>query len=389
MKVDVIIIGAGPAGGMSALRLAKSGLKVAVLEKEKMPRPKACGGAISAATLERLQRWFSPTVASRAGKIRLCHNYAKPDIEAALDKPVILVDREHFDQELIQAALHEGNGDVTLKDDWPVERIDEAGNGLTVCGPRGEKIQAGFLIGADGANSRSARFLGLNHRSAAGMAIDALVRTNEKTMERFDSTVRFNYFCIPSGYGWIFPKRDWLSCGMGSWCKPYPTRRDMHDFLERSLPAGSIRSVQMRAHPVPLWTGFRRIATRRACLVGDAADMVHPITGEGIRFALDSGVLSAETILSLVTGPAGKTASQRSVQADELGCRMYEKRIKQTIGQQFEIMQGLALPVFLAAPDLFYRKFILEGRDLGTTYRNLAERIKTCGVEPVPGSVDG
>ena len=375
MRVDVAIIGAGPAGAMTALRLAGTGLKTALLEKKKVPRSKACGGAIPKACIERLHQWLQPTVAAEARRIRFGTDSRKPDIETTLERPISLVDRKRFDHQLIEAARSRAGGDSVFRDNWPVGAIDAARNGLTVRGPRSEKIKADFIVGADGAGSLTARLLGLHHRHAEGFAIDASVQTSQQTLAHYHGTIEFHCFTIPFGYGWIFPKDDRLSCGIGSLCKPFPSRGHMSRFLERSLPAGSIRSVQMRSHPIPVWSGFRRIASPRACLVGDAACLVNPITGEGIRYALESGRMAAETILALAGRTGGRGGLPVSADAQGAGCEIFEKRIHQTIGQELEILRLFALPVFLEAPELFYRKFILEGRDVTATYRNLADRV--------------
>ena len=388
MAVDVAIIGAGPAGGMAALRLAGTGLKVAVLEKKQVPRTKACGGAISTAAYELLRKWFAPTIAARAYAARFTHNYAAPKITKTLTKPLLLLDRSRFDRELIEAALVKGSGDIALRDNWPAEHIEKTKSGLRIHGPGHQSIEAGYLIGADGAGSITSNFLGLNPRAATGVAIDASVSTTDGGMDAYQSTVEFNYRCVPSGYGWIFPKGDRLSCGIGSWHRPFPTRRDMHNFLHRSLPAGSIRSVKMQTHPVPLWSGYRHMASDNVFLAGDAAHLVDPVSGEGIRFALISGKLAAEAIVSLAGGTAGNVRSLPSESDEAVGGLAYERKVHQVIGRELEIRRLFALPVFLEAPDLFYRKFVLEGRDMAATYRHLAEKIHTRAAKPISAMVD-
>ena len=375
MRVDVAIIGAGPAGAMTALQLAGTGLKTALLEKKRVPRSKACGGAIPKACIEGLHQWLQPTVAAEAQRVRFGTGSRKFDIETMLERPISLVDRKRFDHQLIEAARRRAGGDSVFRDDWPVETIDAARSGLTVRGPRSDIIEADFIVGADGANSLTARLLGLHHRKAEGFAIDASVRTSQQTLAHFRDTIEFHCFAIPFGCGWIFPKGDRLSCGIGSLCKPFPSRGHMSRFLERSLPAGSIRSVQMRSHPIPIWNGFRRIASSRACLVGDAASLVNPITGEGIRYALKSGRLAAETILALAGRAGGRDGLPISADTEGDGCEIFERRIHQTIGRELEVLRLFALPVFLEAPELFYRKFILEGWDITATYRELADRV--------------
>ena len=118
-------------------------------------------------------------------------------------------------------------------------------------------------------------------------------------------------------------------------------------------------------------------------LAGDAANLVDPVTGEGIRFALLSGMLAAETILSLAGGAAERIRPPPTESAKAAGGMAYERRVHHAIGRELEIRRLFALPVFLEAPDLFYRKFVLEGRDMAATYRNLAEKFNTRVAEPI------
>ena len=133
------------------------------------------------------------------------------------------------------------------------------------------------------------------------LTIDAKVEVVPEILEAEKEQATFNFFCLPQGYGWIFPKTGYLSCGVGSWSRNHSLPKAMDDFLAKSFPAGSIRSVKRSGHPIPIYAGHREIATQRVCLVGDAANLVDPIMGEGIRFALESGSLAAEIIKILLT----------------------------------------------------------------------------------------
>ena len=368
---------------MAAARLVHSGLKIVVLEKQRVPRAKACGGAVSKTTLELMKRWFSPSIEAKAENIRLYHNYQSPKLHRRLKSPIFLLDRKKIDHQLIESTIRRGRDNLVFKDEFRVTSIREKRETVIVHGKNQEEIQAAYLIGADGADSIAARSLGLNRPSARGFAIDASVELDAAVFHSLENSVQFNYYCIPFGYGWIFPKKGYLSCGIGSWQKPFPTRKDLDIFLKKSLPAASIHSVHTRAHPVPLYGQHRSIATRRVCLVGDAANLVHPLTGEGIHYALTSGALAADTLLELMHSDASDIKDMETKERHRIGCKLYEKQIHASIGREFYNLQQLALPLFLNKPDFFYRKFVMEGRDYSRVYQHLAQRMNAAGVNAV------
>ena len=143
----------------------------------------------------------------------------------------------------------------------------------------------------------------------------------------------------------------------------------MDDYLARSLPAGSIRSATRSGHPIPLFEGPARIATRRTCLVGDAASLVDPVLGEGIRFALESGRLAATVVAALLGD--GVDADGRRVE----DCGAYQAAIDAGIGREFERLRRFVLPVFLGSPAFFFRQFIEDRRSYVALARSLDARM--------------
>ena len=152
--------------------------------------------------------------------------------------------------------------------------------------------------------------------------------------------------------------------------------RNLEDFLAKSFPAQSILAVKQSVHPVPIYGGHRRIATRRVCLVGDAANLVDPVMGEGIRFAIRSGEIAADVIIGLTGAkPRDDVESAVSSASRDLG-RTYQRLIHNGIGADLNILYRLALPFFLEAPQFFYQKFVLEGHSYLNLSRNLAIQMK-------------
>lgn len=359
--VDVAIVGAGPGGGMAACRLAPTGARIAILEKEHLPRHKACGGALSGGVREILDWDISPWIENEVRQRRNLFDYAREQVGQI--EPFLLVNRGAFDAHLIERAVTLGNGRVDLRQGFRVAHVEEKERGIIVHSQSGERLEADFVIGADGAFSTVARSLELNRDVTRGPALDAEVEVTPEVYDTHKNTVTFNFFCLPHGYGWIFPKRaGLLSCGICAWAGRPKLAEALNDFLTRSLPPDGIRRVETYGHVVPLYSGARQIATRRACLVGDAANLVDPILGEGIGFALQSGAIAADVIAGLL-GAGGGSRAGASPEAD---CQAYQALIQEGIGARLDHLLRFVQIVFLGAPELFYRRFILRGNDQGS-----------------------
>lgn len=374
-NVDVAIIGTGPGGGMAACRLAESGLSVLVLEKESLPRRKPCGGGIpSVAT--RLFDWdISPYVESQIFTVKNVLDYEQP-IERTRPASILMVDRSRFDQHLVERAVSLGKGRVVLREGFRVSSVEEQEGGVTIIEKSGERVHASFLIAADGAFSPTARCLGMKRGSKPAVAIDAEVEVEPDVYEAEAGRATFNFFCLPNGYGWIFPKNGVLSCGVGSWGGKPQLQVEMKSFLEKTFPPGSIRSVERFGHPIPVYSKKQQMATRRVCLVGDAAGLVDPVMGEGIRFALISGVLAAGVVAGLLETPLAKSAIPDLPRWGEADVRIYERLVYQHIGADLDALARYIVPLYLNNPGYFYRKFFIERKSYLYLARKLAQQFQ-------------
>jgi flavin-dependent dehydrogenase len=168
----------------------------------------------------------------------------------------------------------------------------------------GERLHCRYLIGADGAESIVARSLPLppQRNNGNGIAIESEIP--------FDSSIHFprrelqfinlDFGGVPNGYGWVFPKKEWLSIGIGGMfreTKKINPRQYYKSFLKGLdyIPEG--KTGKVTGHPLPsFYDEKQKVSQGNILLVGDAAHLMDPLQGEGIYYAIRSGMLAGEAI---------------------------------------------------------------------------------------------
>ncbi len=302
-RFDVIVCGAGPAGCHAARLLAEEGASVLLLEKEKLPRYKACGGGLTLRTLASLdleekaciQRWTVGSHCCLDGKIWA---------EARADGPVVaMVMRQDLDTHLARLASRSG---VRLMEGTRVDEVEENHSGITVRTGSG-RFDADYLVAADGANSKVARCLGLSDRARLHPAISAELHPADGVI---DSDYRemglYDMGAAPGGYAWSFPKANQYSVGISA---PFGRPRDLRQRFERFVAShpnlATCRREHCRGWFLPIFSRTDLIASLRTILIGDAAGCVDPFTGEGIAHALKSASLAAGFLTQRLAEGAG------------------------------------------------------------------------------------
>lgn len=332
MIYDVIIAGSGPAGSMAAYLLAKAGLDVLVLEKESLPRYKACGGGLPhrAQTLIPFPVTHALEFQSAGGIVAY---QGKPIFRTRTMKPyAALVMRDVFDQYLIEKAEAEG---AVVRDVCRVSGVELLSEGVRVRSSQGED-HTRVLLGADGVNSVVAHVTGIITKRRTGSALEAEITVPLTAMETQGTLATFDFGAISHGYGWIFPKSDHFSVGVfNASDKKEPQLRTILDQYLASQPhIGSYEVRQIRGHRIPLGGAQENLHLGgRVLLAGDAANMADPFLGEGIYYALQSGIIAAESILAQWDHPT-------------LNFESYSRRIWQEVLPHFQYAHRIAKLVY-------------------------------------------
>jgi geranylgeranyl reductase family protein len=293
-RCDALVVGAGPAGSSCARALHAAGLDVVVIDRSSFPRDKVCAGWITPPVLDALQidpddyalgRTWQPITAFRTGLIG-----GRP-VETDFGRPVSYgIRRCEFDDYLLRRS----GARLILGE--PVREIVREGTEWVVNG----RLRAPVLVGAGGHACPVARRLRGDEQVPVIRAQEAEFPVGSEGAGALVGGVPELYFCDDlAGYGWVIRKGDFINVGLG--------RDDPHDLpghVQRfcdwlratgrlsACPAASFKGHAYRlydtAMPVPLADGI--------LLIGDAAGLAHPQTGEGIRPAIESGLLAADVI---------------------------------------------------------------------------------------------
>ena len=296
-RFDLIILGSGPAGSAAATVAARAGLRVALLDKSAFPRDKLCGGAVSGRCVRYLHTIFGQPVTSglfrTLTRLRLSH--AGEGLGLIKDAPPLhMTMRRDFDTVLHHHAIAAGASIfapvriVRIVPDTPAVELAD-----------GRVLESALLIGADGCNSATARALYGRPFDPADVsfALEVELPRRRGTFR----TVEIDLAAANWGYGWIFPKNDSITIGVGGMHLRNPDMKaHMRAYLERYVPAEDASNALQGCKGAFLPAGIyrKRPGAGRVLLAGDAAGLVDPVTGEGIAWALRSGQLAAEACVA-------------------------------------------------------------------------------------------
>lgn len=294
-RCDVLIVGGGPAGSSCAWALGGSGLDVAVIDRSPFPRDKVCAGWITPPLVDALALDLDDYARGRT--LQAIHSFrtgliGRPPVETRFERTVSYGIRRC---ELDDYLLRRCGARLVLGE--AVREISRDGSQWLVNG----RIRAPMLVGAGGHNCPVAR-----HLRGGAEATVPIIRAQEAEYplpQGYAGPVVGEtpelYFCPDlAGYGWVFRKGDYLNIGLGR-----EDPRDLPGQVQRFCGwlRESGRLVEdppaFKGHAYRLYDGAMGApAADGVLLLGDAAGLAHPQTGEGIRPAAESGLLAAQVI---------------------------------------------------------------------------------------------
>ncbi|MFZ3058141.1 MAG: geranylgeranyl reductase family protein [Candidatus Methanoperedens sp.] len=336
MKYDVIVAGMGPAGATAAYELSKKGFKVLALDKQKHPRYKPCGGGLTAKIEKILDPDFKKVVERTIFKVNFTFK-GTGDIRAVSDQPIVyMVMRDVFDNFLVEKARAAG---AEIHEQEKITHVEE-GKDCVIVMTEKDMYSSKLLIGADGVNGIVARSLGLKPKKKIAVLIEGEVKVKEKAFNKVCDEILFDFGSVPYGYGWIFPKADHLSLGVGGLKEMIKNPKSYYSqFLSDQYLLDGIESERKFGYTVPFFDGESKITSIRTMLTGDAAALVDPFLGEGIYYAIRSGQIAAEAAQGILT--------------ENTTTAIYQERIAQEIYSEFQYAQKIGM-VFYTFPKLGY-----------------------------------
>ncbi len=355
---DVLIVGGGPAGSSCAGQLHRAGLRVIVIDRAKFPRDKVCAGWVTPEVMQTLSinmddyrdgRVLQPITGFLTGSIG--GDCIRTDYEETVSYGIR---RCEFDTYLLERCGAE-TAQAT-----PLKSLERSGGEWIV----NDSFRAPLVVGAGGHFCPVSRHMGNSDPQQVGVVMAQEVEfemTEEQAQNcAAEGNVPELYFCPDlQGYGWCFRKGNFLNIGLGRESEDHLSTHvaEFSKYLidRRRIPADS--PTRYKGHAYRLYgKAPRKIIDDHILLIGDAAGLAYPQSGEGIRPAVESGLLAAEVILS----------ASPNYRADDLA--EYHRRLTERFGDEHQLEGGIPLPAglrrFVAAKLLatgwFTRRVLLD-----------------------------
>lgn len=290
---EVIVVGTGPAGSMAARELAKAGIHTALIDREKLPRYKTCGGGVTWRARKIFSVDIQPVVEREYYHADLIFVNDDMRFTVKRDQPIItMVMRDALDHHLVKAAQAAG---AELMDAAEVIAVEQ--NGMVVLKTNRGQLQSHCLIAADGALSPVAKMCGWKETRFLIPALEYEVVVSDDDFARLAQTVRFDIDAIPCGYAWSFPKQKHLSLGVASAKRGKINLHDYYRSYLRQLGVTTVIHEEKHGFQIPM-TPRRDVFVKNAVvLAGDAAGFADPVTAEGISNSALSGKIAASAII--------------------------------------------------------------------------------------------
>src|SRR5215831_15575925 len=306
--MQIVVVGGGPAGAWASTLLARQGHSVTLIDPQ-APWEKPCGGGVTAKALTSFGIFESALPRNNIDRITIYFGDTR-SVTVNPKDPVAVVSRRDLGKYLVEEA--EKSGVSLLKK--RITKIERLTRGWRLSA-RDSSLQSDFLIGADGATSLVRRSV-----STGLQPEDLCVTLGYFIPGNFPAHMKIYFAPAFEGYIWSFPRQSHTSYGLITRSEPGWTSRAktlLSNFIVADLGAEVFEQAEFYSAPVPClgpqsWKK-NRISGDGWALVGDAAGLVDPITGEGIYYAFKSAQILADTI-------------------DEPG--RYQTKVESTIGRE-------------------------------------------------------
>ena len=302
---DAVVVGAGPGGSAAAHFLSRRGLDVVLLDRAEFPRDKTCGDGLTPRALRVLQQMNILDDVARMGCPVEGYEVVAPNgraTRAAIVGPhaALVVPRLALDELLLRRAIASG---ARFEGGVKVSHLEPRHDGARVIADNGRTIDARVAIVATGAATSVLTRSGiLKRKPRALLAARAYFEDIQREVAR-QFQLRFDGVPMP-GYGWVFPiGRNAANVGVGF----LPHKRSQtathvfdHFLRQPTLKAllnGARQTGPLKGYPIRVDFLTSPTFAERTLLVGEAAGLVNPLTGEGIDYALESGLIAADHIL--------------------------------------------------------------------------------------------
>ena len=331
---DVAVVGAGPAGAAAALGAlaARPGARVVLLDRAAFPRDKSCGDGVAPHALDVLAGLgVRDLVADHrpVRRLRLGFAGAEP-VRGDMSRPAFVVPRAVLDARIVAAAVERG---AELRR-HRVRQVRPGADRVLV----DESMAARVVVAADGADSAVRRQVGVPPTPRDHVAV-AIRGYAPVTPGREDEQV---ITFAPRGwpaYAWSFPVGDGrANVGYGEVLgRGRTSRAHLLGRLDELLPGATSGATAWRAHHLPLSSGRPRQPGGRVLLAGDALSLVNPLTGEGIYYAVLSGVLAGR---AAVGGAADPGAAYRHLLRHELGRHLRHTTVASRLARRRRVVDA-------------------------------------------------
>jgi geranylgeranyl reductase family protein len=337
----VTIVGAGPAGSTAAKILSEMGFKVILIDKEKFPRDKPCGGGIPQRVIKRFPYILYNDLIENTIFGGIAHTPdLKDEVTLKRDKPLgATILRRNFDYELVKLAINSG---TIFMDEKLVTDIKILDDKAKIIINDGSSIDSKLVIGADGVWSTIAKKSGLDEGNKnVGLCIFEEYHIDSSTLDRYFGEKRLSHIFMKfqgiNGYGWIFPKKNHLNLGICAFTlsgqesiKQINLREIYNNYIrilkERKIIPNNLESIKIKGGQLPLYP-LEKTYSDRVILCGDAAGFINPFSGEGIYYAMLSSEIAANIISKALN--SGKT--------DEGFLSRYQKIWKKEFGRDIKL----------------------------------------------------